>query len=399
MKLQPRLPTRRLSFRDPKLRVHFPRRRSNREWAFWACVVALAALCFFLYFRFVGPSIAGKTEIRIGSDSDHYWEAVDLFRAGHGKELVSLTGNFLGPTLIGALFETGFGVMCFNFGLLALAWKIAEGIPNLNKATFGFLLIANAEIIPSLTTLNKEILTLFTSVLTVRYLASRRRSFFVFTALVAVAIVARWEQAAFLFILLVFEHSPLRKRPWAAIFSLVMLITVAYPFAFRILGVDPATFDDILEGANTIRILDSLQNSFLFPLVVLPKIAMLFLGRLAQPQCYLANSGLASGFQDPQQEIFQPLGCLATFCLFAYAAWTKRLSPCSPVVLLAFITLIATAATPFIQPRYVYGVYILISLEIERIPKPARGICAVRLTRLAPSRQAPEIFPAAASRF
>ena len=289
MRLSNHVLTRPRSLNTRPWQLRLLRLRALDEWLFWASMFAIFALCLYLCFRYVEPSIAGLSEIRIGADSDHYWEAVDLQRSGNGKTLVSFTGNFLGPTLIGLVFQTGFGVLCFNFGLLALAWKTAEGIPYLRKAVFGLLLVANAEIIPSLATLNKEILTLFASVLTVLYLTSQKRSWLLLFSLLSISIIALWEQAVFLFMLLGIEHSRLRRHPWTTIFLLTILITVGYPFAFQLLGIDPATFDDILAGANTVRILNSLQNSFLFPLVVLPKIAMLTLGRLAQQQFYLAN--------------------------------------------------------------------------------------------------------------
>ena len=359
------------------LHIHILKKRTLPEWLFWGLLFLFSGICMLIYFQYVAPSITGKTEIRIGADSDHYWDAVEAAQADNGRSLISVTGNFLGPVTIGRILHTGFAVMCFNFVLLSISWKVVTSIPRVNKAIFGFLLLANVELLPSLTTLNKEILTLLASALTAKYLYSSNRPKILLVILLTVSTLSRWEQSAFLLLLLAIQHSPLKNRPWTTILLLVALITIGYPFAFQIFGVDPSIFDAILEGSNTIVKLNSIQNSFGFPLVVIPKIAMLMVGRLAQLQFYTANSGLASGFQDPQQEIFQPLGCFATVALFTYAAWTGRMKPTCPVPLLIVITLIATAATPFIQPRYLYGVYVLLCIEIARTRPNAERVFSI----------------------
>ena len=74
------------------------------------------------------------------------------------------------------------------------------------------------------------------------------------------------------------------------------------------------------------------------------------------------------------------------------------MNPRSPVVLLAFLTLIATAATPFIQPRYLYGVYVLFCIEIARTPKPATGSGTLCFTRPGFARRVSESAPAFAAK-
>jgi hypothetical protein len=87
-------------------------------------------------------------------------------------------------------------------------------------------------------------------------------------------------------------------------------------------------------------------------------------GRLAQPWNYFNGQFASEGFSDVQQQIFQPLGCLAMLIVFSWAVLKGRFVLKSPVVFLVAITLIVSAVAPFIQPRYLYGAYVLLALEL-----------------------------------
>lgn len=138
----------------PDLRIHLLPRRPLLEWVFVACFVVYGGICLFIYFHYVEPWIATGSGSRYGADSDHYWEQA---MPGGETPLIGLTGNLLGPILLIRLLHTGFAILCFNFVILLISLKVAGTIPQVNKAVFGLLLLANAEMIPALTTVNKEI--------------------------------------------------------------------------------------------------------------------------------------------------------------------------------------------------------------------------------------------------
>ena len=73
------------------------------------------------------------------------------------------------------------------------------------------------------------------------------------------------------------------------------------------------------------------------------------------------SGGLLSKIaMDPQESLFQPLGCTAFIVVLILVTTTKRMDLRRPIPFLVLVTLIVTAATPFIQPRYLYSAYILL---------------------------------------
>lgn len=342
------------------------------EWYFWVTLFLYTAICICIYLLYVAPWMSGETATRIGADSDRYWDAVKDVHSSVGTPLVSATGNFLGPVSIGLLLHNGLAVLGFNVFLFLVSIKIAGSIPDVRLGRFGFLLLLNAELLPSIVTLNKEILALLSSVLIAKYLYTQKPTKLFLIAVLAVCFFSRWEEAAMLILFLILRFV-FRQNSKTALIFIIACITVAFPLTLRFLGLDLSAFDWLTEGANTILLLNKVQYAFGFPLVVIPKILMLIAGSWISPAFYTANPGFINGFTDPQQEIFQPLGCIALMLLFTYSLWTRRMRLENPIAMFIAITLIVTAATPFIQPRYLYGTYVMLCIELSR-PKQLYGV-------------------------
>jgi hypothetical protein len=346
--------------RMPAFRNLITARRPRLEWYFFIALGLYAVFCIFIYFHYVAPWISGHTNIRIGADSDRFWE----FAKEDDLVLISVTQNSFGMVALARTLKSGFSVMAFNFALLIIALKIAFTIPRINKGLFGFLLLLNAELLPSITTLNKEIFALLAAAMTVKYFHSRSKLLLLATLFISAC--ARWESVAFLLLYLIASRLGLRSRPKILLFLIILTITLLYPFAFKIVGVNPDSFDYLLEGSNTILKLNALQNAFGFPLVILPKTLMLLGGGWASPKFYTDNVIFTDGFFDYQQGIFQPLGCLLLTGIFILALKSGRLSLDRPVAMMSFITILMTEASPFIQPRYVFGVYVMLAIEMSK---------------------------------
>src|ERR1700744_6157806 len=124
-------------FRWKQLRLPKVRILHRRPWTEWALIIVLVAYVFLsvcIYFAYVQPWIAGKIDVRIGADSDRYWDDVKLCKAHESGSLISLGGNLLGPVSLALLLQNGFLVLCFNVAVFYLALKIAGSIPFVNKA-------------------------------------------------------------------------------------------------------------------------------------------------------------------------------------------------------------------------------------------------------------------------
>lgn len=351
-----------------RIRLPFFKRRSVSEWMFFTCFLLYILVCGIIYFQYVQPWIDGHTATRIGADSDRLWDSAKQAQQSGREErpLVSATGNLLGPVTEALLLQNGFGVMCFNIALFCIAVKVASSIPGVNTGLLGFLFLLNAELLPALTTLNKEILSLLASVLTAKYLYEKKPSKLLLLIVIAISLFARWEQAAILLVYFLLTRFWFKNRPWRAILFLVAVITVAYPFSFKLLGIDPHSLDWLMEGATTQLWLNNIQDHYGFFLLVVPKVLFLITGELHSPQYYNSHYWSENFALDPQNMLFLPLACVAFIAVFVYALWTKRMRLNRPVALLSAITLIIIAASPFTQPRYIFGVYAMLCIDIAR---------------------------------
>jgi hypothetical protein len=354
-------------------RFQFLKPRPRSEWIFFATFLLYAILCLIVYFWLVQPWINGDLGPRVGADSDRYWQSVtDIQTDSADPDLVTLGGNLLGPVAIGLLLKSGFAVMCFNFLLFAIALKVAFSIEGVNKAAFGFLMLVNAELLPALTTLNKEIFALLAAVLSAKYIYSVKRSRILLAGALVVSLAARWEQFAILLLFLLANYPPFRGRPKFTVGVLIGALTVIYPLMFIVFGISPSVFDYLLEGAGVIVQLDAIQAAFGFPIVLPIKVLMLMAGRLLQPWFYWSGAFLELGFHDLQGQVFQPLGAVTMVVIFATAFFEGKMRLERPIALLSAITLIVAAVAPFIQGRYAYPVYILLSLELAKSPLSRR---------------------------
>jgi hypothetical protein len=370
------------------------RERPLSDWVFVTCFALYVLLCVFIYFHYVEPWISGETGIRIGADSDRLWNfAKEAQQASsEAQPLISATSNLLGPVSVGMLLRNGLAVMCFNFFLFGLTMKTVDSIPGVNSALVGFLLLLNAELLPALATLNKEIFALLASVLTVKYLYSPTRSRLLLAAVFLVSAFARWEQVAILILYFLLRVSPFKNRPWLAILFLIAAITVIYPVSFQLLGIDPHAFDWLMQGATTQIWINNVQDHYGFFLLVVPKILLLITGELHSPQYYDPHYWRDNFSADPQNMLFLPLACLAFTLLFAYGLWTKRMTPSNPVAFLSMITLIVIAAAPFTQPRYIFGVYAMLCIEVAR-PRMSRDSELARRSKAGHPRRPVRIAP------
>jgi hypothetical protein len=325
------------------------------------------------FFEWEQPRLNHETYVRFGADSPTYWEAV-AYRSEHadsGDNLVSFTGNLLGPVAIGTVLKSGFAVALFNILLFFLSVEIACTIPGVDRYIFVFLLAINAETAPALVTLNKEILALLSASLLAKYIYSVKRSWFLLGAALLVSLFVRWEQIALilLFLFLRRKGSIFDRRPRLAILGVIAALTLIYPLIVRLPGSGIQAFTQYTTHANTIVKLNNIQANFGFPIVVLPKIVMDVSGELLRPLTFISEYSML-GWGDIHSLYITPLSSIAVITLLVIAYRKGKMNPDRPVAFLIIISLIATAVTPFVQPRYNYFVYILLCVELARKEDP-----------------------------
>ncbi len=372
----PRAPSIFISTETPKLRVPFlsllVEPRPLKKWlAIWALCLYLA-FCFGCFFYWEVPRLNHDNYVRFGADSPTYWDAVK-YREEHAEHnnLVSFSGNLLGPVFIGMVFRTGLGVAFFNILLFFISVEIACTIPGVDRYRLVFLLVMCSETAPALVTLNKEILVLFSTFMFAKYIYSERRSWLLLGFVLLVSLFARWEQIALilLFLFLQRKGSVFKRNPRFSIGIVIGVLTVAYGLIARLPGSGLGAFTQYTKNANTIAKLDTIQEHFGFPLVLAPKILMNLMGELLRPLTFVREYSLL-GFGDIHSLFIIPLFSIALITLLIIAYRHGKLNPQRPIAFLILIYAILTAITPFVQPRYNYFVYVLLALELSRKEEP-----------------------------
>jgi hypothetical protein len=357
-------------------------------------VYTFLSLCVF--FSLVQPWINGDSVMRIGADSDRYWDVARLLldpSHSYGASLISFNGNFLGPVILAYVVRYQFLVVVFNYLLFFLALRLASSIPGVSTYLFLGLLMLNLETAISLITLNKEIFGLLSAVLVAKYLLSEERPLFYLGLGLIASLATRWEQAVLVCLVAVFtrKNSFFSRRHKLALVYVIAGITIAYPLFVRFKGQYLMAFIQYDQGANTIVKLNHLQAAYGFPIVLLPKIAMTLLGELIRPTYYLGGQFWEDGFLDFHSQIILPLFSIALVSLLLLALARGKLATKRPIAFMIAIYLIGTALTPFIQPRYEYFVYVLLCLELARTdPEPGPAIATVTLPKLSSRRTAAE---------
>lgn len=372
----PRVPSIHIYPKNPKVRIPFlsllVEPRSLEKWLLIWIFCLYLAFCFACFFEFEQPRLNHDTFIRFGADSPTYWEAV-AYRSEHAQNenLISFTGNLLGPVVIGMIFKTGLAVAFFNVFLFFVAVEIACTIPGVDRYLLVFLLAISAETAPALVTLNKEILVLLSAMLLAKFIYLEKTSWFLLAAALFVSVFARWEQIAviLLFLFLRRKGSFFRRNPRLAILIVIGALTVSYTLIARIPHSGIGAFTQYTKGANTIVKLNNIQASFGFPLVLVPKIIMDLMGELLRPATFLREFGLL-GIGDMHSMFIIPLFSIAMIIVLVIAYRQGKLNPKRPIALLVITYMIMTAVTPFVQPRYNYFVYVLLCLELAKKEEP-----------------------------
>lgn len=146
--------------------------------------------------------------------------------------------------------------------------------------------------------------------------------------------------------------------------SVIGVLTVLYGLIARLPGSGLKAFTQYAKGANTIAKLNDIQANFGFPFVLVPKMIMDVMGELLRPGTYLKEFEIL-GIGDIHSIFIIPLFSLSLIGLLIAAYRRGAMHPKHPLALLVLIYMIMTAITPFVQPRYLYFVYVLLALELS----------------------------------
>lgn len=347
----------------------------------WATLFGLGLYllaCAFLFLQYVGPSVMGENQLRIGADTDTYMAASKALSSGGSNAaslpvLISFQGQILGPVLEGALTGTAANIALANALLFIIGLTYASRLPGVQLESFLPLIVINPITTISILTLNKEIFATLSIILFIRYLANGHRGRILLGVSLFTGLLARWQHPLIMLLFLGMEHrrSPLRNRHRMGTLAVIGCITVIWPLLLRTGVVEMASLLDVAENAQSasLPVLNQIQASFGFPLVLVPKIVGNLFG---VPWKVLGDLLGGTDYSDIQVRLVSPMQNLLSLALFLYAGYRGILKLRRPLTYLMVLYIIVSAASPIFQPRYEYPVYVLLCLDIAGLQLPLR---------------------------
>jgi hypothetical protein len=319
-------------------------------------ILAVYFLLVLLFsFEIGGPYLEGKySNLHASADSITY---IKLAKQ-NDIPLVSVGGNLLGPTIILRLLNfNNFLVVLLNCFLFYTSFFLAIKYFNLNKLKFLLLLIINPLIFLSLTTINKEILGLFLSVVLVCYLKTNNKIFLFIT--LSMALFTRWEQFAVIIVfLLLKKFNFLTRKRLLMVVLIVAALTILYP-SFLLHQVELIYGNGKLNDVNslgTIHYLNALQAHYMFFIVLIPKLLLNYFGDIIKIFITFPN----------WTDIYNTYGILgAGFCfllILIKLIKQRKLKLKDDRIYFCVIMSVMYTMMPIVQLRYFFPLYIIMCI-------------------------------------
>jgi hypothetical protein len=349
------------------------------DWIFWYGFALFMATLIPLFFWIVQPSLLGRNGLRIGADTAMYlwYSGLDsdtalLKTAYHVEQaypdevtLIAFGGNHLGPVMIATTLKSNFLIMLFNYILFFISLHYLFKLPGIQTKILLTLLLINPITAVSIVTLNKEIIVLLASALFAYYLESSRSKFMLLIVL-AVSLAARWEQTAciVIFLLLTSPLNPWRKRKVFTLFLVVAGITVIYPEVASF--INPVFLAGNEVGGGLLTALGWLQDHYFFYIALIPKMLMNFAGTFIN----MFYTYKTWNWNDLQNSFIGPLSAVLLVIVMVCIIWSKRLRLHKDLIYYSVIFTVILSASPILQPRYMYPIYVFACIDLSRKTTP-----------------------------
>jgi hypothetical protein len=331
----------------------------------WTGVVVLSLYCVLaviVYFAVVEPALDKKLNVTFWADTTVYYEYETL----PFETLLTLTGNYIGPVLLLRLLQhSNFLIALFNCAVLIVCYRWTTRMVPVHAGRLALLLAINPMLFASLLALNKEIFALAGMLLYVCGLSTGRR--WLALLAIAVSLLIRWPQGLILLVFSMLESPvwPLRKRPLATLVVVVLVLGALYPFLpASPFGQSPALQIQEGRGGGILAVLNQVQRSFGYALVVVPKIAFNWFGNLARVRDLIDPD---TDFDPSNFYNYAVIGhqlCMVAVCCALALRGRFRLR--SRIVFLALFYSVVFASYELVQYRYFFPVYGLLCIEAAR---------------------------------
>jgi hypothetical protein len=326
--------------------------------------VALAVLFSFT----VGlPSLRGETTFEVFADSETYHELAESDATL--ATLAIVNANVVMPVLVSRALGNDFVLTIWlNLAIFLLAMLIVLRRPELDAALVIFLLGVSPMLFTSFVGINKEVFGLLATVATYSWFKTRRPSL-LFLALLA-AVFVRWQMI--LFVMAVFVSvsrlNPLRRSRAATALAMLAGMSILYPllkigqFGEVKEVAEVALTEEAGTGASGLFVTwVTIQDSFGYWLIIVPKILHLLLGYISRMEFSLTPA-------DVYNEMIVGYQCIIYLLLIGSLLLKGRFRLSEDGLFLAVLYAIVFGITPIFSVRYFLPLHIFMALALSRLP-------------------------------
>ena len=339
------------------------------RWLVFPMLAAYLTIVIALFSFWVQPSLTGENNHHITADSTTYLYFADALREGRVDAYVA-TSLFIFPnTLWGAvslalLVPDTFNEMLLNLVIFSVSLWLFSRAVELDPALFLLLLVLNPTTTISLTAVNKELLDFLALSLFFYFLRHRNRALLALALLIS--LVSRFETFVTISVFLFLRSgwNPLRGRRWQSLLAYCLVVDVLVSLVLRLpsmaVRLEEAQFTSGFSGGTSL-LLNRFEQNFLFILVVIPKILQNLFGEaLNVPHWFLFS------MEDPANTFIVFGNNVANMVIVLLLVLQRRLTLRSSIIYYAAVVALTMSIALIIQPRYFYGMYVLLCLEAAR---------------------------------
>ncbi len=320
-----------------------------------------------LFMGLVGMSaLDGEVDLQFYADTLTYERiARDEVPGFDPAELVTISGNYLGPVLLLQAFDANrWAIMAVNMAAFAFAVWLLRTATLSSGATLVLLLALSPMTFSSLLSVNKEIIALVAMAFLVKHLYSKQvlplAPAFLF------AFLARWQLAVCVLVVALasMRLNPLRKHPLLMLVAFVFALSVVYPPLLPVfLAVDEQAASGLdavdSERSGVYRLMLEIQNAGGYWLVVIPKALQAMFGPLARPD----------SFFDPENfynSVIVTLHAAVMLAVLVMLIVRRAFRLGEPAIAASLFLIVFFALTPVFAPRYFYPVFVLWVVALAR---------------------------------
>jgi hypothetical protein len=345
---------------------------------YFGLLVMYIGFSLYLFFRWVDPSLDGRTDQHIAADSGTYISYSESLREGRNDPVViaalfSFPNNLWCPVLIALALKTTFATVLANYLIFFLSLALLKKTFSFSGWGFIWLMLLNATTTISLLSVNKEIVDLL--MVSVFLFALRRQLYVLLILSLLLATFNRFEVGIvmLLFLFAKGKLNPLRRRRAVTLVVVILMLSVMLPlFASNLLN---AGFEEAKEG-HTVAFLDYLEIHYMYFLAVIPKIAENLFAEIIN----FGKLGAYLEFFDIANTYIVFFNNLATAVVVLILAWKRSFTVKDDLIYFAVLGWIMMAIALVIQPRYFYFAFVLLCIKAAQAKTPDPD-AALRETR------------------